>query len=293
MTRVGIGPIGWANDDIRAWGRGTPGETIMRQMAELGFEGSEMSYTFPQDPSELREALDRYGLRLAGAYRWTNFVYQELVEQEIETAKAHVDFCKAAGARYANLAEGGHSLHWDRHGPQDCVTPLTDDEWDRLQSALHAVGRYARDQEIVLSVHPHGGTAIETEAQIDRLFGSTDPDLVGYCLDTGHIAYGGGDPGRVAARWCDRVRYLHLKDVRLEVLQRVQAEGLTFVQAVMAGVFCGPGAGDLDFAPVLMALQAAGYQGWYIVEAEQDPQAHDPVEVGRRARAFLRQRYGL
>ena len=292
-NKIGIGPIGWVNDDIRGWGPGFTGDEVMRDMAELGFDGSEMSYTYPQAPTELKAKLASYGLELSGAYRWTNFIHEDLLEEEIEGAKRHVDFCKAAGARFANLAEGGGSLHWDRKGQQTSVTPFSDDQWERLIDALHQVGRYARAQGIILSVHPHGGTPIEKPDEIDRLFKSADPVLVGYCLDTGHIAYGGGDPAAVTERWARRITYVHLKDVRADVLERVRREGMPFVDAVKANVFCTPGAGSIDFDPVIAALQSAGYDGWYIVEAEQDPSLHDPREVSGHARAFLKERYGL
>jgi inosose dehydratase len=292
-NRIGIGPIGWVNDDIRGWGPGFTGDEVMRDMAELGYEGSEMSYTYPQEPGELKAKLALYGLELAGAYRWTNFIHEDLFDEELEEAKRHVDFCKAAGARFANVAEGGGSLHWDRKGQQESVTPLSDDQWERLTYALHEVGRYARAQGVVLSVHPHGGTPIETPDDIDRLFKSTDPVLVGYCLDTGHIAYGRGDPAAVTERWAKRVTYVHLKDVRPEVLERVHHDRVRFVDAVKANVFCTPGAGSIDFDPVIAALQEVGYHGWHIVEAEQDPSLHDPREVSGRARAFLKERYGL
>jgi inosose dehydratase len=292
-VKVGIGPIGWVNDDIRGWGSDYSGERVMREMAELGYEGSEMSYKYPQDPLKLRAKLAEHGLELAGAYRWTNLIHADLFDEEMARTKEHIDFCKAAGAAYANVAEGGNSLHWDAHGTLERVEELSDEQWERLVTALDELGLYALRQGVRLSVHPHGGTAIETPAQLGHLFEMTDPESVGYCLDTGHILYGGGDPALLTQRWAGRVSYLHLKDVRGEVLARVRAEGLSFVEAVKAGVFCTPGAGVIDFDPVIAALREVGYSGWAVVEAEQDPAVHNPYEVSKRARAFFRDRYGL
>lgn len=291
--RVGVGPIGWVNDDIRGWGPEYTAERVMSEMAELGFAGSEMSYVYPQEPAALKAALAGHGLVLAGAYRWTNFAHEDLLASELAAARAHVDFCRAAGAGYANLAEGGGSLHWDAGGQRSSVAPLSEAQWARVCAALNEVGAYARERGVALCVHPHGGTAIERPAEIERLFAQTDPELVGYCLDTGHIAYGGADPGEVTRSLASRVGYVHLKDVRADVLARVRAEGLSFVEAVKANVFCTPGAGALDFDPVMAALEGAGYAGWYIVEAEQDPAVHDPYRVSGAAREFLRDRYGL
>lgn len=292
-VRVGIGPIGWVNDDIRGWGPGYSGERVMSEMAELGYVGSEMSYVYPQEPGALREALAAHGLVLAGAYRWTNFAHEEYLGEELAAARTHVEFCKAAGAEYANLAEGGGSLHWDRRGYRESVEPLTERQWQRVTAAFDEVGAFARQMGISLCVHPHGGTAIEKPGEIAELFGRTQADLVGYCLDTGHIAYGGGDPGEVTREFAERVRYVHLKDVREDVLARVRREGLSFVNAVKANVFATPGAGALEFEPVMQALKDAGYAGWFIVEAEQDPSVHDPYVVSGAARAFLRERFGI
>lgn len=292
-NRVGVGPIGWVNDDIRGWGPEYTAERVMREMAELGFAASEMSYVYPQEPTALRAALAEHGLVLAGAYRWTNFAHAEFLEDELAAARAHVDFCRAAGAAFANLAEGGGSLHWDKRGQRSAVERLSDEQWARVCAAFDAIGAYARGLGVAMCVHPHGGTAIEKPAEIERLFASTDPELVGYCLDTGHIAYGGGEPGEVTRRFAERVGYVHLKDVRADVLARVRRDGLSFVEAVKANVFCTPGAGALDFDPVMAALQGAGYAGWYIVEAEQDPAVHDPYRMSGAAREFLRDEYGL
>jgi inosose dehydratase len=161
-----------------------------------------------------------------------------------------------------------------------------------------------------LAVHPHGGTAVETPDETARLFASTDPALVGYCLDSGHVVYGGGDVGKVAAELAHRVVYVHLKDYRQEVLAALRANapradtptgralsltslGVSFEAAARAHLFCPPGQGNLEFGPLLDALRAARYDGWYVVEAEQDPQLHDPYAAGAAAREFLTRRFGL
>ena len=292
-SRVGVAAIGWFNDDVREWGAGYSFEQVLAEMAKLGYEGTEMSHRYPQDPEQLRQVLEAHGLSLAAAYRWTNFVHEDHVDEEVALAKAHVDFCKAAGADFALVAEGGNSLHWDRRGPRATVAPLDEDGWGRLVDALHVVGDHARRQGVILSVHPHAGTVLQTPEEIDQLFDLTDPQLVGYCLDTGHIAYGGGNPGAVAALWAHRVNYVHLKDVRKSVLFQAQRQGWAFMDAVRANVFCTPGVGAVNFDPVIGALDAAGYRGWYVVEAEQDPTVYDPFEVSLGAREFLRERYGL
>ena len=230
---------------------------------------------------------------LAAAYRWTNFTVPEFHDEEIGLAKAHVDFCKAAGAQYATLAEGGGSQHWDRRGAAAQVTPLTDAGWELLVEALHEVGAYARELSLRLTIHPHGGTAIESMSETDRLFSSVDPDLVGYCFDSGHALYGGSDPGQLAAKWAHRIDYVHLKDVRADVLRQARAGNWDFATAVRNNIFCTPGAGMIDFDSVMDALEQVQYVGWLVIEAEQDPSLHDARRVSGDALAFLESRYGL
>src|SRR5690625_1326186 len=212
VNPLGVGPIGWVNDDLRDWGAERSGEEVMAEIAGLGLNGTEMSYRFPQDPAELKAALAGHGLVLSAAYRWANLASEQFHDEELELARQHVDFCHAAGARFATFAEGTGSQHWDRRGPAQQVTQLDEkswerllsglhrtgevtqlDEksWERLLSGLHRTGEYARSLGVRVTVHPHGGTAIETAEHTDRLLGSLDPDLAGWCLDTGHVLYGG------------------------------------------------------------------------------------------------------
>lgn len=297
--RLAICPIAWVNGFL-GWGD-ADGEQVMDDVARLGYAASENSAVYPPDPERLQAALRARGLTLSAAYKWVNFAYPERLEQELAAAKRHVEFCAAAGAHVVNLAEAGHSV-WDARGPVPRVTPFDDGQWRRLAAAFDEVGAYAQERGLSLAVHPHGGTAIETPEEIDRLFETTDPALVGYCLDTGHVAYGGGDPVAVARRLAHRVVYVHLKDVRAEVFQALRGEaarqpggaasglsalGVSFEAAVRAHLFCPPGQGSLDFGAVLDALLDAGYEGWYVVEAEQNPILHEPYQAGLSAHRYL------
>ena len=295
--RQAICPIGWVNRFL-GWG-GASGEQVMDEIAQLGYAASENSAVYPQDAEQLRGELERRGLMLSAAYRWVNFAYPERLEEELAAAKRHVEFCARAGAHVVNLAEAGHSV-WDARGPVERVTPFGHEQWRRVAAAFEEVGAYALSVGVTLAVHPHGGTAIETPGEILTLLELTDPNLVGLCLDTGHVAYGGGDVAGFARQVAQRVVYVHLKDVRGEVLRDLtsgaggasgqgglSALGVGFETAVRAHLFCPPGQGQLDLPGVLDALLAAGYDGWFVVEAEQDPELHDPFEAGRSAHAFV------
>lgn len=318
--RTAICPIGWVNGFL-GWGHAS-GAEVMDDIARIGYAASENSAVYPADPQRLQDELQGRGLVLSGAYRWVNFAYEDRLHEEIEAAKRHVEFCALAGADVANLAEAAHSV-WDARGPAAHVTPLSGAQWRRVAAALEEVGQFAQQLGVSVAVHPHGGTAIETPAEILTLLELTDPALVGLCLDTGHVVYGGGDPVELARQVGERVVYVHLKDVRQGVLAALRgpgeerargghsvprsaasthgagtgphvdavpglsALGVGFEDAVRRHLFCPPGQGYLDFGAVLGALRAVGYDGWYVVEAEQDPDLHDPLEAGRSAHAYL------
>jgi inosose dehydratase len=293
--RLAICPIGWVNGFL-GWGRAS-GEQVMDEIAQLGYLASENSAVYPRDPELLRYELEGRGLTLSAAYKWVNFAYPERLEAEMAAAKRHVDFCAQAGAHVVNLAEAGHSV-WDARGPVERVTPFSAQQWSRVAAGFEEVGAYARERGVTLAVHPHGGTAIETPVEILTLLDLTDPGLVGLCLDTGHVAYGGGDAVGLTRQVAERVVYVHLKDVRTAVLHDLRAAagsgtgglsalGVGFETAVRAHLFCPPGQGQLDLPGVLDALLAADYDGWFVVEAEQDPELHDPFEAGRSAHAFV------
>jgi inosose dehydratase len=164
---------------------------------------------------------------------------------------------------------------------------FTDAQWDALTSGLEHLGRIANSAGMKVSYHHHMGTGVMTRADVDRLMASTDPALVHLLLDTGHIAFAGDDPLDLARAYADRIGHVHLKSIRPEVVSRVREEGLSFQDGVELGVFTVPGDGAIDFRPILETLADADYQGWLVVEAEQDPNRAVPLEYAKKARAYL------
>ncbi len=146
------------------------------------------------------------------------------------------------------------------------------------------MGRRMAARGLRLAYHHHMGTVIQTEAEIDRLMAETGPE-VGLLLDTGHLAYAGGDPLRAARRHVARIAHVHCKDVRAAVMAQARRRDLPFLAAVLEGVFTVPGDGAVDFAAVFGALAAGGYAGWLVVEAEQDPAKAHPLTYARMGHA--------
>jgi inosose dehydratase len=167
--------------------------------------------------------------------------------------------------------------------------PVFDDaQWDALTTGLNRLGEIANGEGMRLCYHHHMGTGVMTRAEVDRLMTSTDPELVHLLLDTGHLAFAGDDPLAAAQAHGERITHVHLKSVRPDVVERARTEGLSFQAAIEAGVFTVPGDGAIDFVPILDALASAGFEGWLVVEAEQDPAKANPLEYALKARGYLR-----
>ena len=198
------------------------------------------------------------------------------------------------GARIIGAAEQGKSIQGKQDVPVlDRKPRFDDEEWKRLADGLNRLGERAREKGMTLTYHHHMGTGVQTAEEIDRLLDGTDSGLLFLLYDTGHLVFSGEDPVSVLKKHIERVRHVHLKDVRMSVLEQVRREHLSFLAAVKQGVFTVPGDGGVDFEPVFSLLAKSRYSGWYVVEAEQDPARANPLEYAMKARAFIREKAGI
>jgi myo-inosose-2 dehydratase len=184
------------------------------------------------------------------------------------------------------LAETSNAIHRRRDAPLSRSPVLTPPEMTALGRAMTEVAKHLLDGGLRLAYHHHLGTVVETRAEIDAFMDATGPE-VGLLLDTGHAFAAGIAPAELAETYGDRVVHLHCKDVRSEVLARVRAEEASFLDGVVAGMFTVPGDGSVDFEGVLSRLSGAGYDGWWVVEAEQDPEQANPLDYARRGHDYL------
>lgn len=233
-------------------------------------------------------ALDARGLSLAGAWFSTHFTEPGRFEESCLRFLDHLSFVHATGARCINVCECGYAIQQSGKAVLGNEKPRFDErQWDLLIQGLHIIGRLAHDWGMTLAYHYHAGTGVFFEDEIDFLMRHTSPDLVALLLDTGHAAFAGVDPRLLIARFGSRIRHVHLKDVRESVWKRVEAEGLSFMEGVRAGVFTVPGDGMLDFPAIVSDLKDANYRGWCIVEAEQDPKLAPALIYAQKAREHL------
>jgi len=291
--RLGIAPIGWTNDDLPELGGDIPFERCIREMAEAGYVGTEVGSKFPKDADQLREALAPLGLRVASQWFSAQFTTGH-AEETVERFIKHMEFLHALGAEVIVVSEQGKSIQGELSTPLFQAKPVLDEHgWELLGEGLETLGGLAAERGMKVVFHHHMGTVVQNREEIDKVMDLTDEDKVFLLLDTGHAYCAGDDPGTLAKKYASRIKHVHLKDVRGTVRERVMNEKLSFLQGVKEGLFTVPGDGAVDFAPVMDALDEAGYEGWFIVEAEQDPSLAPPLEYAKKARQALREWTGL
>jgi inosose dehydratase len=284
-VRIGINPITWSNDDLPELGGATPLETCLAEAREAGYAGIELGNKFPRRAAALRPILDRHGLALVSGWHSGRLLAHGLAG-EIAAIEDHLALLQAMGCEILIFAETTGSIAGARTTKLSRRPRLADGDWAGFGADLTALAEHVAKRGLALAYHHHMGTVVESAAEIDRLMAATGP-AVGLLLDTGHLAYAGADPLAVAERHRGRINHVHCKDVRPAVLDRVRRDDASFLDAVVEGVFTVPGDGAIDYAPLLALLAGAGYRGWLVVEAEQDPEKAHPLTYARKGFDYL------
>ena len=291
-VKLGIAPIAWTNDDMPDLGAENTFEQCISEMALAGFTGCEVGNKYPRDTKVLKKALELRGMQICNAWFLSFLItkpYEEVEKDFIE----HITFLKEMGAKVVCISEQGHSIQGTDLSIFDDKYVMNDEEWDMLCSGINKLGKVAKDMGIALCFHHHMGTVVQTAQEIDRMMENTDPELFGLLFDTGHLAYCGEDYMAVLKKYAKRIRHVHLKDIRPDVVAKVKAEKMSFLQGVRAGAFTVPGDGVIDFKPVFEVLEETGYEGYVLVEAEQDPAIANPFEYALKARKYINEVSGL
>lgn len=291
--KLGIAPIGWTNDDLPELGRENTFEQCISEMALAGFTGTEVGNKYPRDIEVLKKALKLRRMEIASAW-FSSFITTKPFDETKKAFLAHCDFLYAMGAKIIVISEQGHSIQGLESTPLILNKPIfTDRDWEALATGLNRLGELAREKDMKLVYHHHMGTGVQTTEEINRLMQITDPNLVYLLYDTGHLYLSGENPIEVLNEHFTRIKHVHLKDIRLPIAEKIKAEKLSFLQGVKEGVFTVPGDGAIDFKPVFEALDEQGYEGWLIVEAEQDPALANPFEYALMARNYIKETAGV
>ncbi|UIK08803.1 myo-inosose-2 dehydratase [Neorhizobium galegae] len=278
MILYGTNPIAWSNDDDRSLGAHISLDQCLDETAKIGFDGIEKGHKFPQEPGALKAVLEPRGLRYVSGWHSLNLLVNS-VEDEKRAMQPALDLLKAMGSKVIIVCETSNAIHGDDGKAVNDRPKLADDQWKSFGAGIEALAEFATGQGISLVYHHHMGTIVESEAEIDKLMAHTGPHAK-LLLDTGHCLFGGGDPERAAKNHMARVGHIHAKNVRPDIAAQVRNEGLSFLEGVRRGVFTVPGdkEGGVSFPPVLKIAADHGYEGWLVIEAEQDPDVRNPFE---------------
>ncbi len=293
-VKLGIAPIAWTNDDMPDLGAENTFEQCVSEMALAGFTGSEVGNKYPKDPEVLKKALDLRGIQICNQW-FSSFLLTKPFEEVEKECRAQLAFLKAMGSKIIGFSEQSYSVQGQLDTPVfGHKYVLNDAEWETLCSGLNRLGKIAKEEYgISLTYHHHMGTVVQSAEETERLMAGTDPEYVSLLFDTGHFAYCGEDPLEMVKKHIGRIKHVHLKDIRPQVVAQVKAENKSFLDGVRMGAFTIPGDGCISFDPIFEVLEKAGYEGYMLVEAEQDPAKANPLEYAMRARKFIAEKTGL
>lgn len=274
-VRIGINPITWSNDDAPELGGDIPLEVCLSETKLAGYAGTELGGKFPRQSAELKPIMQRHGLAVISGW-YDGRCDEKDVGAEMDAIGPHLQLLKDMGAThvvYADTSRGRHGAIWD---PISKRPELQAEEWPTYGRKLTQLAERMADFGVRMAFHHHMGTIIETDAEVDLLMKHTG-EAVGLLYDTGHSTFSGGDPLQLIKTHVKRVVHVHCKDVRKPVFERARAEDMSFMGAVLEGIFTVPGDGSVDYPSILRVLAETNYSGWLVVEAEQDPGKAHPL----------------
>ncbi len=292
-VHLGIAPIAWTNDDMPDLGAENTFEQCVSEMALAGFTGCEIGNKYPKDAEVLKKELALRNMQICNCW-FSTFLLTKTYEEVEKEFLLKVEFLKAMGAKVIGVSEQSYSIQGQLETPVFGNKHIMDEhEWNLLCDGLNKLGKAAKEKGLSLTFHHHMGTVVQTAAEVEYLMEHTDPEYVSLLFDSGHFAYCGEDPVAMASKYVKRIKHVHLKDIRPDVIKRVKEENLSFLQGVREGAFTIPGDGCIDFDAIFKVLEEAGYEGYLLVEAEQDPAKANPLEYAINARKFIKEHTGI
>ncbi len=286
LARTAAAPISWGICEVPGWGVQLPVDRVLPEMGELGFTATELGSVgyLPTEPGELRELLGRHHLELAGGFNALALADPSVADAALAQAEASAALLAAAGAHTFVTCVVSDPDDWRR--PE-----LSESQWAHMMHMLGEVDALCADNGLVQAFHPHVDSLVETLDEILRVLHASE---VQWVLETGHMFIGGLDPVGFAREHAERVQLVHLKDLRADLATRLNANELTLMEAVQEGLFVPLGTGDAKIAEVITALEAQGYDGWYVIEQDAAitgslPEPGDgPIRDVEDSVAFLR-----
>ena len=283
--KLGVAPIAWSNDDMPELGGETTLEQCLSEASKAGFTGVESGGKFPKNSKELLPKLEKENLQLCSGWYGASLL-KNTPKEEFKLMRQQMNLFKDCKSPCMVFAEVTKSIQGDPKTPLSQKPKLSSDEWKLFISRINEIGKMMLDENMPLAYHHHMGTVIETESETRRLIESTNDD-VKLLIDTGHMLFAGGNSIKLTEDFIDRIVHVHCKDIRKDVLEKSLKNDSTFRQAFLEGAFTVPGDGCIDYKPFLTILKNKNYQGWLVVEAEQDPAKANPFEYAKIGYNYL------
>lgn len=283
-AKLGIAPIAWWNDDLAELSDDVSLDECLRQAALAGLTGMETGRRFPMDMDELGPILQRHGISVCGGW-FSGLLLDGDIEAEKDRIAQQLAFFKAAKAPCIVYGETARSVQGERHTPLANKPKLTEAEMATYGRKMSDFADWCAREGMPIAYHHHMAAVIETEPELDAFMKHSSMPLL---FDAGHMAFAGGDNLRVIDNHHARITHVHTKDVRMDVITALNRSKESFLDAVIKGAFSVPGDGSLDFEAIVKALAARGYEGWFVIEAEQDPVANPPLDMARKGRKELK-----
>jgi inosose dehydratase len=284
-AKLGIAPIAWWNDDLEELSDDVSLEECLRQAGVAGFTGMETGRRFPMDATVLGPILKAHQMSVCGGW-FSGLLLDGDLEEEKQRIAQQMALFKAVNAPCIVYGECARTIQGDRSKPLATKPKLSEDEIKAYARKMTAFGEWCAEQGMPLSYHHHMAAAIETEPELD-MFMKHSGEGIPLLFDAGHMAFAGGDVMRVIDKHHKRITHVHTKDVRMDVIDRLDRSSESFLDAVVKGAFTVPGDGSLDFAAIVGRLASHGYEGWFVVEAEQDPKINPPLAMAKKGHAEL------
>ena len=282
-ARLGIAPIAWWNDDLAELSDDVSLEECLNQASTAGFTGMETGRRFPMDMAELGPILDKYGISVCGGW-FSGLLLDGDIEVEKERIHQQMEFFKAAKAPCIVYGETARSIQGVKSAPLATKPKLSEAEITAYGRKMSDFADWCAAQGMPISYHHHMAAAIETEEELDLLMKHSSVPLL---FDAGHMAFAGGAVIRVLDKHHARITHVHTKDVRKDVIDKLDRQSESFLDAVVKGAFTVPGDGSLDFEAIVKRCVHHGYEGWFVVEAEQDPKVSPPLEMAKKGHKEL------
>jgi len=284
-AKLGMSPIAWWNDDLPELSDDVSLEECLAQSRSAGFTGMEQGRRFPSTPEEMLPILKKADVTLCGGWFSGTLVKDDLAANK-DRIQPMIELFKAVDAPCIVYGEVGRSIQGDRSKPLAAKAVLTDDEMKAYARKLTAFGEWCAEQGMPLSYHHHMAAVVQFEHELDAFMKHSGQGIP-LLLDAGHLAFAGGDVLRAIDNHHKRISHVHVKDVRLDVIKALDWNKQSFLDAVALGAFTVPGDGSLDFGAIVQKFADHGYEGWFVVEAEQDPKKSPPLKMAQVGHAEL------